>query len=59
MVGLDSAGRVDPPARAAEAEAMTLLADRNEIGRAFDVLYPPEAVVEMRVPKTRTGTCSG
>lgn|SRR5262245_17910882 len=38
---------------------MTPLADRTEIGRAFDVLYPPGAVVEMRVPKTRTGTCSG
>jgi hypothetical protein len=38
---------------------MTPSPDRTEIGRAFDVLYPPGAVVEMRVPKTRTGTSSG
>jgi hypothetical protein len=38
---------------------MTTPADRHEIGRAFDVLYPPGAVVEMRVPKTRAGTWSG
>jgi putative DNA primase/helicase len=38
---------------------MTPAADRTEIGRAFDVLYPPGALVEIRALKTPTGTCSG
>lgn len=33
--------------------------DRAEIERAINILFNPDAVVEVRIPKTRAGTVSG
>ena len=35
------------------------LADPSEIGRAISLLFPPDDVVEVRIPKTRAGVVAG
>jgi hypothetical protein len=42
-----------------EALMNTPLADRAEIERAISILFEPDDVVEVRIPKTRAGVVSG